>query len=118
MMADRVKASLSKHKESPAIDEDRTIEAEESPTDFKHGFRFWVIIIGLGITKLLAALENTVVTTTAPEILSDLQLGENFIWITNAFFICRFVKHPGLNPSFQVPSISARPCNMYKYSST
>ncbi|KAI1394964.1 major facilitator superfamily domain-containing protein [Hypoxylon fuscum] len=52
------------------------------------GARFWIVILGLGITSLLAALEHTVVVTSAPVILTDLQLRENFIWITNAFFIC------------------------------
>lgn len=62
-----------------------------SPEDIQRGFRFWAIISGLAITALLAALEHTVVTTSAPKILTELQLGENFVWITNAFFICRFV---------------------------
>lgn len=64
---------------------------EIKEASFERGLRFWAIIAGLSITKLLAALENTVVTTAAPEILSDLQLGENFVWITNAFFIARLV---------------------------
>ncbi|KAI9641173.1 hypothetical protein NHQ30_010603 [Ciborinia camelliae] len=67
--------------------------APPSP-DFERGFRFWCIIIGLGITNLLGALENTVVSTAAPVILSDLQLGQNFIWITNAFFVCSAAFQP------------------------
>ncbi|KAI2621841.1 major facilitator superfamily domain-containing protein [Hypoxylon sp. NC1633] len=54
----------------------------------QRGFRFWAVIIGLGITTLLAALEHTVVTVAAPVILTDLQLRENYVWVTNAFFIC------------------------------
>lgn len=65
--------------------------ANGAPHDFKRGFRFWIVVLGLGITSLLAALEHTVVVTSAPVILTDLQLRENYIWITNAFFICRFV---------------------------
>lgn len=60
-----------------------------SPSPFKADFRVYAIIIGLGITNLLAALENTVVTIAAPVILTDLQLGDNFIWITNALFLSR-----------------------------
>ncbi|KAK3369915.1 major facilitator superfamily domain-containing protein [Podospora didyma] len=62
--------------------------AEDEDVDFERGFRFWSIIIGLSITTLLASLEHTVVTTAAPYILQELELRENFIWITNAFFIC------------------------------
>ena len=54
----------------------------------KHGIRFWSVIVALGVTNLLGALENTVVTTSGPTIVSDLALGEDYIWITNAFFIC------------------------------
>ncbi|KAK3370719.1 major facilitator superfamily domain-containing protein [Lasiosphaeria ovina] len=63
-------------------------EKPEEEEDFERGFRFWTIIIGLGITTLLASLEHTVVTTAGPYILQDLELRENFIWISNAFFIC------------------------------
>jgi hypothetical protein len=69
-------------------------EVEDPDVDFERGFRFWTIIIGLGITTLLASLEHTVVTTAAPYILQDLDMKENFIWITNAFFVCRFVDFP------------------------
>ncbi|KAL2258303.1 hypothetical protein VTK26DRAFT_8430 [Humicola hyalothermophila] len=62
-------------------------EAEEG-ADFERGFRFWTIIIGLGVSTLLASLEHTVVTTAAPYILQELDVREDFIWITNAFFVC------------------------------
>ncbi|KAI1863171.1 uncharacterized protein JN550_009697 [Neoarthrinium moseri] len=57
------------------------------PQEFERGPRFWVIIIGLGISTLLASLEHTVVTTSAPRILEELQMREDFIWVTNAFFV-------------------------------
>ncbi|KAI0378986.1 major facilitator superfamily domain-containing protein [Hypomontagnella monticulosa] len=62
--------------------------------DSKRGFRFWIVVFGLGVTSLLAALEHTVVVTSAPVILTDLQLRENYIWITNAFFICSAAFQP------------------------
>jgi hypothetical protein len=65
-----------------------TVELEGVPV-FKPTFRLYAIIVGLGIANLLAALENTVITIAAPVILTELQLGDNFIWITNAFFLCR-----------------------------
>ncbi|KAI1388755.1 major facilitator superfamily domain-containing protein [Hypoxylon trugodes] len=64
------------------------------PQDLKRGFRFWIVIIGLGVTALLAALEHTVVITSAPVILTDLQLREDFVWITNAFLICSAAFQP------------------------
>ncbi|KAK3940245.1 MFS general substrate transporter [Diplogelasinospora grovesii] len=70
----------------PAAVEDGVVP-EEQTADFERGFRFWAIITGLGVSTLLS-LEHTVATTAAPQILQDLDLKENFIWITNAFFVC------------------------------
>lgn len=60
-------------------------------TAFKPNFRLYAIILGLGITNLLAAMENTVISIAAPVILTDLKLGDDFIWVTNAFFLSRYV---------------------------
>ncbi|KAI1825865.1 MFS general substrate transporter [Xylaria intraflava] len=57
------------------------------PAPFKPGFRVYAIVVGLGITNLLAALENTVISVAAPVLLTDLNLGANFVWVTNAFFL-------------------------------
>ena len=54
-------------------------------------FRFWAIIVSLCITGLLSALENTVVVTSLPTIVHDLDLGDNYIWVTNVFFLTRCV---------------------------
>lgn len=59
------------------------------PAPFQPSLRLYAIVIGLGIANLLAALEKTVVAIAAPVILTDLELGDNFIWITNAFFSFR-----------------------------
>ncbi len=75
----------------PALSPVAEQDADPEEDDFHPGLRLWVIIIGLGVTLLLTALENTVVTVAMPMIVSDLGLRENYIWVTNAFFICRFV---------------------------
>ncbi|KAI0180130.1 major facilitator superfamily domain-containing protein [Hypoxylon sp. FL1284] len=71
-----------------------TTTATAAPPAFKADFRIYAIIVGLGIANLLAALENTVVSIAAPVLLTDLQLGGNFIWITNAFFLCSAATQP------------------------
>ncbi|OTA64847.1 MFS general substrate transporter [Hypoxylon sp. EC38] len=63
------------------------VHREAVPHPFKPSVRLYAIIVGLGITNLLAALENTVVSVAAPVLLTDLQLGDNYIWITNALFL-------------------------------
>lgn len=53
------------------------------------GFQFWAIIGTLCVVGILSALENTVVTTSLPFIVKELHLGENYIWVTNVFFLTR-----------------------------
>ncbi|KAK6222292.1 hypothetical protein LQW54_000992 [Pestalotiopsis sp. IQ-011] len=74
--------------------QDVTPKTDPGEDDFERGLYFWAIIIGLGITNLLGALENTVLSTAAPVILTDLQLGEDYIWMTNAFFVCSAAFQP------------------------
>ncbi|PSR80562.1 major facilitator superfamily domain-containing protein [Coniella lustricola] len=69
-------------------------EATPSPRPFRLGWRVYAIVGGLGIANLLAALENTVLTVAAPEVLSDLQLGDDYVWITNAFFLASTALQP------------------------
>jgi hypothetical protein len=73
------------------------VEANMEPRDeddFHPGWRLWAVLVGLGVTCLLSALENTVVTVAAPVIVTELGMGENYIWITDAFFICTYVDAP------------------------
>ena len=55
----------------------------------ERGFQFWAIILALCIVELLSAFETTVVSTALPVIVHDLHIGENYIWITNAYFLTR-----------------------------
>ncbi|KAI2618393.1 major facilitator superfamily domain-containing protein [Hypoxylon sp. NC1633] len=77
-----------------AVSDDRTATAIAAPPSFKADFRVYAIILGLGIANLLAALENTVLSIAAPVILTDMQFGDNFIWVTNAFFLCSTATQP------------------------
>lgn len=91
-----------------AQSDDRVLNISDKPTDTvgsnltghsnsdtiegqKHerGLRFWSIIIGLGFTSLLVALENTVVSTSLPTIVEDLHIGQGYVWIINIFFLTR-----------------------------
>ncbi|KAF7525756.1 hypothetical protein G7054_g10976 [Neopestalotiopsis clavispora] len=60
----------------------------DAPSVSRRGFRFWAVIAGLCIANFQASLENSVVVTSGPKIVEDLQMGEEYIWITNAFFVC------------------------------
>lgn len=74
--------------------EDGSEEAIAKPSPMTRGFRFWTIIFALCVTGLLGALENTVVSTSMPTIVEDLNIGDNYIWITNSFFLTRYILSP------------------------
>ncbi|XXG96371.1 hypothetical protein Hte_002653 [Hypoxylon texense] len=59
--------------------------SESPPRDF----RFWTIIVALGTMSLLSAAENTVVVTSLPTIVERLSVGQNYVWISNVFFLTR-----------------------------
>ena len=67
-------------------------EQEVEAPQFKTGFRFWAVMAGLGVASLMASLENSVVVTAGPAIVADLNMGDEYVWISNAFFICWYVR--------------------------
>ncbi|UNI19389.1 hypothetical protein JDV02_005574 [Purpureocillium takamizusanense] len=62
-------------------------KADDGLTNFKPTPRFWAIPVTCAVIGLLSALENTVVTTALPHIVAELEMGENYVWITNVFFL-------------------------------
>lgn len=75
--------------------------SDKSPA-FKRGPRFWAIISTLCVIGLLSALENTVVTTSLPYIVTELDLGRDYIWVTNVFFLTRQAFKPLISPFSRV----------------
>ncbi|OJJ68389.1 hypothetical protein ASPBRDRAFT_32988 [Aspergillus brasiliensis CBS 101740] len=55
--------------------------------NFNHDFRFWLVFVALCVTSLLAALEGTVTSTALPTIVADLHIGDNYPWVSNAYFL-------------------------------
>ncbi|KAK2811884.1 hypothetical protein FQN50_001922 [Emmonsiellopsis sp. PD_5] len=59
----------------------------KSPPKFEKGPRFWAIIVVLSLISLLTSLEATITSTVMPALVADLDGGENFIWVSNAYFL-------------------------------
>ncbi|KAF2185493.1 MFS general substrate transporter [Zopfia rhizophila CBS 207.26] len=78
-------AELAMHRAGSTNSQQR--DGKGSPKKPARGFTFWAIIVALCITSLLAAFENTVVATSLPTIVEKLQIGNNYVWITNVFFL-------------------------------
>lgn len=83
------------HDKDPAM---AAAAAEESPPSFEKGPRFWAIIFTLCTIGLLSSLENTVVATSLPFIVDELDMGEDYVWITNVFFLTAYVTPLPLSP--------------------
>ncbi|KAI0100759.1 major facilitator superfamily domain-containing protein [Nemania sp. FL0031] len=49
------------------------------------GWRFWVVLVALGITSLGAAVESTVISTALPRIAEALDAKELYVWFANAY---------------------------------
>ncbi|KAH6885739.1 major facilitator superfamily domain-containing protein [Thelonectria olida] len=55
--------------------------------EFSKDYRFWMIMLTLVFSTLLVSLESTVVITSLPTIVADIDIGSNYIWVTNIFFL-------------------------------
>lgn len=51
------------------------------------GFRFWAIILSLSITGALSTLEATIVSTALPTIITNLNGGDKYLWVGNAYLL-------------------------------
>ncbi|KAL4993119.1 MFS general substrate transporter [Aspergillus recurvatus] len=57
------------------------------PPPAKKGWRFWAIFAALTITSLLSALDASVISTALPTIVRDLNSGDSYVWISNAYML-------------------------------
>jgi hypothetical protein len=85
----------------PKSPDNRLLQDELSPQSVEadwqsvqRSYSFWAIIFGLSVTLLLVALENSVITTAAPAILEVIPLGDDWVWLTNSFFLASAAFQP------------------------
>lgn len=67
--------------------EPKAVEEEKIP--YNKDYRFWLIMLTLCFSVTLASLESTVVITSLPTIVEKLEMGKNYIWVANAYFLSR-----------------------------
>jgi hypothetical protein len=66
---------------------DESAESAPKKQSFNHDIHFWLVFLALCVTSLLAALEGTVTSTALPTIVADLHIGDNYPWVSNAYFL-------------------------------
>ncbi|KAI1374781.1 MFS general substrate transporter [Hypoxylon crocopeplum] len=97
MQTDLAVAADLNHQASPPEHTEDGVDAQNPSTlneNSHRGYQFWAIIIALGIVSLLSAAENTVVVTSLPTIVEKLDVGQNYVWITNVFFLTSAAVQP------------------------
>ncbi|KAL9120108.1 MAG: hypothetical protein Q9187_003342 [Circinaria calcarea] len=60
---------------------------QQSTEKNRYGGRFWAIFAGLSLTALLSALDGSIVSTALPTILRELNVGDNYVWVINIYFL-------------------------------
>jgi hypothetical protein len=55
-------------------------------------WRFWMVFVALSTTGLLSAVEGTIISTALPTIVHNLNIGSNYAWVSNAYFLTRSVQ--------------------------
>ena len=55
----------------------------------RKGRRFWAIFPPLCLSQFLIALETTIPTASLPKISSDLNAGDEWVWIVNAYLLTK-----------------------------
>ncbi|KAI0469765.1 major facilitator superfamily domain-containing protein [Xylariaceae sp. FL0804] len=53
----------------------------------QRGLSFWMIMVSLMLAAIIGTLDSGVVTTSLPTIVRELDLGPDYIWVTNIYFL-------------------------------
>ncbi|KAI3396962.1 hypothetical protein diail_11362 [Diaporthe ilicicola] len=73
--------------ESEASIDNKAVTTEKSRQPAKKGPRFLAIMVVLALAGLLTALEATITSTVLPVIVAELNGGDSYIWVANAYFL-------------------------------
>ena len=65
----------------------QTPVSSESTESSGRGWRFWAIFPPLCIASLLVAMETSVPATALPVIATELNSGDNYVWIMNGYLL-------------------------------
>jgi MFS family permease len=57
------------------------------PVKSHYSLSFWLCFAGLCGTGLISGLDSTVLSTSLPTIIEDLDGGSDYIWVVNVYFL-------------------------------
>jgi MFS family permease len=56
--------------------------------------RFWLIMTGLILAVIISALDGSALSTALPTIVAEFNLGPDYVWVVNIFFLTQTVVQP------------------------
>ncbi|KAF1949744.1 major facilitator superfamily transporter [Byssothecium circinans] len=73
-----------------------SIDPESVTVGPAKGLRFWAIVAALAASKLMLALEITIVSTALPTIVDALSIGSSYVWVSNGYALASAAIAPPL----------------------
>ncbi|KAM7212882.1 efflux pump FUS6 [Rhypophila decipiens] len=77
---------------SRSASDDPTSSSSESKPP--RGARFWIIIAGLIFSVIISSLDGSALSTALPTIVSELDIGPDYVWTTNIYFLTQTIVQP------------------------
>jgi hypothetical protein len=69
------------------IAEEAGRQQDAKPPETHYPLSFWLCFAGLCGTGLISGLDSTVLSTSLPTIIDDLDGGSNYVWVVNVYFL-------------------------------
>jgi hypothetical protein len=69
-------------------------ELMETDNGTKKSWRFYLIIVTLGIIAFASALEGSIIAIALPEITHELSAADNYVWIASSYLVAQTVIQP------------------------
>lgn len=73
---------------SPFPDSQSLVVATPPKTHYPPSF--WLAFLGLCCTGLVSALDGSIVAIALPSIISELHGGDEYVWVSNVYFLTRY----------------------------
>ncbi|KAI1076750.1 major facilitator superfamily domain-containing protein [Whalleya microplaca] len=78
---------ISESNTEPSI-EKQPVKNEDIPVQAgNYGLQFWLIVVAIILSAIVSALDGSAVSTALPTIVAELELGPNYVWTVNIYFL-------------------------------
>ncbi|KAF9700232.1 hypothetical protein EKO04_001181 [Ascochyta lentis] len=78
------------------LNEDEEPRPSSIEPESAKGLRFWAIVAALAVSKLMLAIEITIISTALPTIVDSLSIGSSYVWVSNGYALASTAIAPPL----------------------